>query len=450
MAGPLTFWPWRELVAGEDRGLVPFPVGKEFGLAGGRGELGARGLVRALAELGAAADRLDRHRLDHKLLAAVDEAEARLVRLLEGGFHFGERARLDDQRRVGAGVADVGADDHLDLAGRHALARDLGLGVLAEPSALALERGKRFCAERLFDRLLAGGADVGQAHAVGGKQRRERMDQHLGHAERVGDQAGVLAARAAEAVERIARDVIAALHGNLLDRVRHVLDRDLDEAVGDLFGRFAADLVGELGKGLLHGFGVERLVLLGPENLREEIGDQLADQHVGIGDGKRPAAAVAFRAGIGAGRVGADAEARAVEVQDRAAAGRDRVNEHHRRAHAHARDLGLERALVFAVVMRHVGRGAAHVEADQLLEAGFAAGLGHADHAAGGAGQDRVLALEQLGGGEPAGRHHEHQALRRISLRVAARSFRRRSRRSGAGSARDRHRPPWCRRGRPA
>jgi len=64
----------------------------------------------------------------------------------------------------------------------------------------------------------------------------------------------------------------------------------------------------------------------------------------------------------------------------------------------HARDLGLEGALVFAVVVRYVGRGAAHVEADEIFKAGLAAGLGHADHAAGGAGQDRVLAAEQLGG----------------------------------------------------
>ena len=79
------------------------------------------------------------------------------------------------------------------------------------------------------------------------------MDQHLGHAERVGDEAGVLAAGAAEAVQRIAGHVVAALHRNLLDRVRHVLDRDLDEAVGDLLGRFAADLFGESGEGFLHG-----------------------------------------------------------------------------------------------------------------------------------------------------------------------------------------------------
>ena len=434
----------------------------------GEGSL-PRGLVLALAELGAAADRLDRHRLDHQLLGAVDEAEARLVGLLEGGFHFGERAGFDHQRRVGAGVADMGADDHLDLGGGHALAGDLGLGVLAEPAALALDGGERLGAEIFLDGLLAGGADVGQAHAVGRQQRRERVDQHLGHAERVGDQAGVLAAGAAEAVQRIAGDVVAALHRDFLDRVGHVLDRDLDEAVGDLFRRFAADLFGQFGEGLLHGVGVERLVLVRAENLREEIGDELADQHIGVGDGERAAAAVAFRAGIGAGGIRADAEARPIEVQHRAAAGRDRVNEHHRRAHAHARDLGLEGALVFAVVVRHVGGGAAHVEADQILEAGFAAGLGHADHAAGGAGQDRVLALEQLGGGEAARRHHEHQAdvvfcfaARRSLLPPPLRGEgktapqrgrcsipRRRLRHSGAGSARGTRRPRWCRRGPP-
>ena len=97
-------------------------------------------------------------------------------------------------------------------------------------------------------------------------------------------------------------------------------------------------------------------------------------------------------------------------MQDRAAARRDRMNEHHRRAHAHAGDLGLEGAFVFTIKVRNVGRCAAHVETDQPVEAGLPSGFRHADHAAGGAGQDRVLALEQFGGGQPAGRHHEHQA----------------------------------------
>jgi hypothetical protein len=227
------------------------------------------------------------------------------------------------------------------------------------------------------------------------------MDQHGRHAERVGDQAGMLATGAAEAVERIAGDIIAALHRDLLDRVRHVLDRDLDETVGDLFAR-AADLLCQLGEGFAHRLVVERRLLCRPEDLWKELRHELADHHVGIGDGERPAAAVALGARIGAGRVGTDAEARTVVVQDRAAAGRDRVNEHHRRAHAHARHFSLECALELAVEMRDVGRGAAHVETDQAIEARRAPGLRHADHAACGPGEDRVLALEQLGRGEPA------------------------------------------------
>ena len=83
---------------------------------------------------------------------------------------------------------------------------------------------------------------------------------------------------------------------------------------------------------------------------------------------------------------------------------------HHRRAHAHARDLRLEGALELAVEMRDVGRSAAHVEADDALEAGADAGARHRHHAARGARQDRVLAGEEPGRREPARRHHEHDA----------------------------------------
>ena len=226
----------------------------------------------------------------------------------------------------------------------------------------------------------------------------------------------MLAAGAAEAIERVARHVIAALHRNLLDRVRHVLDRDPDEAVGNLLGfSVAADFLRKRREAFAHGFVVERLVLSGTENVRKEFRDEFPRHHIRIGDGERSAAAIACRSRIGAGRVRADAKACAVEMQDRTAAGSDGVNAHHRRAHAHARDLGLERALVFAVEMRHVGRGAAHVEADYARKACFARGLRHRHHAAGGAGQDRVLALEQIGGGEPARGHHEHEARLRVA-----------------------------------
>jgi len=66
------------------------PAGEELRALGGRGELLRRGLELFFAELGAAADRFDRDGFDHELLGAVDEAEARLVCLLEGRLHLRE------------------------------------------------------------------------------------------------------------------------------------------------------------------------------------------------------------------------------------------------------------------------------------------------------------------------------------------------------------------------
>ena len=93
--------------------------------------------------------------------------------------------------------------------------------------------------------------------------------------------------------------------------------------------------------------------------------------------------------------------------------------------------------------MRDVGRGAAHVEADHLVEAGRGRGPRHADDAARRAGQDRVLAAEARGIGQPAVGLHEQQPARRPAGRhlvdIAA-----------AGPATDRRRPRWCRRARSA
>ena len=207
----------------------------------------------------------------------------------------------------------------------------------------------------------------------------------------------MLAAGAAEAIEQIAGDVIAALHRDLLDGVGHVFDRDGDEAFGDLFGGFAGLIGGEGVKCGAHGVSIERLILIGAENGGEEIGLQLAEHDIGVGDGERAAAAIAGGAGIGAGRIRAGAEAAFPRMQDRAATGSHGVNAHHRRANADAGNLGVEGALVVAVIMGDIGGGAAHVEADDLVEAGKSRGLDHADNAAGRAGQDGVLAAEHVG-----------------------------------------------------
>src|SRR6202142_282227 len=75
--------------------------------------------------------------------------------------------------------------------------------------------------------------------------------------------------------------------------------------------------------------------------------------------------------GSGAGRVGSDPVPAAVEVQHGAAARGDGVNGQHRRPHPDPGDLGLVLALELAGEVRHVGGRAAHVEPDDLAEAGL-------------------------------------------------------------------------------
>ncbi|MNX61187.1 hypothetical protein D3C86_921140 [compost metagenome] len=161
---------------------------------------------------------------------------------------------------------------------------------------------------------------------------------------------------------------------------------------------------------LNHGVAVQGFVGLGAEDLGEEVRLDLAQQHIAVRDRQRAATAVARGPGVGARRIRADAQARAVEMQDRTAARRHGVDAHHGCAHAHAGHLGFEFAFKLARVMRHVGRGAAHVKADDLGEPGDFAGAHHADDAAGRAGQNGVLATETVRVGQAAAGLHEHQA----------------------------------------
>ena len=223
----------------------------------------------------------------------------------------------------------------------------------------------------------------------------------------------MLATGPAEGIEQVARDVVAALHRDLLDGVGHVLDGDGQEALGHL-ARIAI-----LAERRRHGLellgddaGVQRLVAARPEHGREQLRLQLAEHDIGVGHRQRPALAVGRRSRMRAGRIRAYLEAALVEMQDRAAAGSHRVDAHHRRADTHARDFRIQRPLVGAGIVGDIGRGAAHVEADDLFLAGQARGFGHADDAAGRARQDRILALEEIGGGEPTRRHHELQRRR--------------------------------------
>ena len=190
---------------------------------------------------------------------------------LEGGAHLAGRCEGDDQRCVGPGEFDLGPDQ----GGQRGLGECLGDQVAAR---LTFERfrliGKGGVAggiERHRHRGLTDGADFGQAHAVGREHARERVEHDPGHAEGVGDQAGMLTARAAETVQHIAGDVVAALDRDRLDRLGHALNGDGDEAFGERFrrrvaARGAPDLGGQCLETGRHGGGVERLVAVRPED----------------------------------------------------------------------------------------------------------------------------------------------------------------------------------------
>ena len=334
--------------------------------------------------------------------------------VLEARLHLRRGARLHEVRGVGPVVTDVGAAMDRDPLLPDALAGELGARFGGQRVQRLAERRRAFGVEPDLDRAVAQRPHVRQPHPVRGQHPRQGMDHHPGDAQGIRHQAGVLAARAPEAVQDVAGHVVAAAHRDRLDGVRHVVDRDAQEPVRHVDQRRPAagalpDLAGEGGE-LLHDHAViQRLVLARAEHPREELRLQLAEEHVAVGHAERAAAPVAGRPRIRSGRLRTHPVASPVERADRAPARRHRVDHHHRGAHAHPRHHRLEGALVGAVVVGDVGRGPAHVERDDAPVARARRGLHRPHDPARGAGEDGVLALEQPGVGEAAVRLHEHE-----------------------------------------
>ncbi len=359
------------------------------------------------------ADRLDRDRLDDQRLVHGEGVTGAVL----GGerrAHNVDLAHRHGERRVGSGVADVDAGDGPDGVVGDAVLVQLGARQFVELVAHLQQGGQVVLGEPALHGTLPHGGGVGQAYPVRGQHTGQRRHDDAVDGQRVGDRAGVLATGAAEAGEGVSGDVVAALNGDLLDGAGHVQDGDLQEARGDLLRAAAVagrggDFPGEPRESGADGLGVQRLVAVRAEDGREMRRLDAAEHHVGVGDGQRTAAAVAGRAGVGAGGIGADAIALTVEVQDRAAARGHCVDVHHRGPHPHTRHLGAEDAFQLARAVRHVGGGAAHVEADDTVVPGLPGGAHHADDSAGRAGEHGVLSPEVAGLPEPAVGLHEHQ-----------------------------------------
>ncbi len=335
--------------------------------------------------------------------------------------HLRERGEWNAKCGVAALVAEMNLSFDTDIFA--ALRGDIER---SKPTEIAGQISQRFnlpFVEGLPNRLLPNAAQRGELHAIGRKQSRQRVDEHRCHAERIADEAGVLSTGAAEAVQHIAPGVVALGDGNFLDRISHVLDRDPNkEAVG---GGFGAASVTDFARHRLergaHCISIERLIGARPKNCRKELGPELAEHHICFCHGERPSAAIGHWPRHRTGGIRPGAEARAVEMQDRSAAGRDGVDRHHRHTQANTGDFGFVDALVIAIEPRDIGRCAAHVETDDVVETFGTRGLRHSDHAAGRTRQDRVLAAKELWRGESAVGGHEEKPRPRAQRILDAR-----------------------------
>jgi len=228
------------------------------------------------------------------------------------------------------------------------------------------ERQTKIHVERLDPARLTDRLDVGQPDAVRRQHARQRMHQDARHPQRVGDRAGMLSASAAKTGHRVQRHIMPARDRDLADRGGHIVDRDGDEPLGDLLDAAAvANRVGNLPQPCARCLDVDRLVAVLAEHARELRRVDPPEHEVAVGHRHRPARAVTGRPRLRARRLRPDSKTHPVEPADRSAARRDGVQLHHRRADADTGDDAFLGQLESPGVMRHIGRGTAHVEPDQ-------------------------------------------------------------------------------------
>ena len=156
-------------------------------------------------------NRLHRKRLGHHGAARRGKAEAAPVHVVKGG----QRARGVGQRHrqcgLGPLVAEVDGAADGDGMGVRALVPQPGGRGPGQIGGQAVQRGHCLGLEPPLHRLLPQHRLVRQAHAVGGQHAREGVDEHRLHPQLVRHQAGVLAARPAEARQGEAGGVVPFL-----------------------------------------------------------------------------------------------------------------------------------------------------------------------------------------------------------------------------------------------
>ena len=155
--------------------------------------------------IGHHADGFDGRRFDDQRLFGHDKSVALAVRVFKSLLHFRRCADIDQMRCVGPLVAEMGPAQHFD-ARRRCLGGS-ALPPLPHRVCRASNSGRPWRRPPASPRppFPEVRADIREAHAVGGENTGEGVDEHLWSYRSVGDKARVLAAGAAEAVQCISR-----------------------------------------------------------------------------------------------------------------------------------------------------------------------------------------------------------------------------------------------------
>ena len=311
-------------------------------------------------------------------------------------------------------VAAIGQATNETAALRNAVGLELREGLGRQ----LVETGRQPVAVERLQRVPLRGdvlvLEVGREQAGRRGDSRVRRDEHARDLQLECDVAGEERAGAAGRHEREFARVVAAPDAVQLDRLRHPELLDLERAERGLF-----DADAERAGDLLHRLARELCVELHAAAEEPPVRAQAAEHELGVGrGGLHTAAAVAGGAGIGARRLRTDAEdAARVHVGDRAPAGADRVDvdhRHHRLVVADLRVQQMPHPQLAAGCDADVCRRAAHVERDDVLEAGHPTGPDAADQAGDGPRHQEVHRplRRRLDRRHPAGGLHQlHLAL---------------------------------------
>ena len=268
--------------------------------------------VRRPGAVSGDADRLHGNRLDDQRARRHQEAEAGTVLAFKVRAHGLDRGPRQFQRAVSPLVFHRQAMFDAYALRRYALIEHFAVRGGGQPREVSGDPCHGGFIEPRLHRLRFDDADIGKPDSVRREHARQRVHEYRIHVEGIGDETSVLSAGAAEARERVAADVVAALHGDLADGVRHVVDRDPQEPQRQLGGTRGVagggtDVLRQLLEAGGDARGVERQVALITEDPWKELRTQAPEHDVAVGQGERSAAAVRGRARQRAGGLRSDA-----------------------------------------------------------------------------------------------------------------------------------------------